>query len=57
MSMELVQHAVVTMAALAAGAMLARRVFGAVCSRASRTGCASCPLGQRVCTMRLNPPV
>jgi hypothetical protein len=54
---EFVQHAVVTIAALAAGAMLARRVFGAVCARASRTGCAGCPVGQRVCPTRLTPPV
>lgn len=43
MSMEIVQHAVVALIALAAGAVLVRRVFGFVGPRAGRTSCAGCP--------------
>jgi hypothetical protein len=57
MPMPFIQHAVVTMAALVAVAMLARRAFGAVCRRPSRTDCAGCPVAQHVCGTRLNPPV
>ena len=43
MSMEILQHAVVTLVALAASAVLVRRVFGFIKPRAGRTNCAGCP--------------
>jgi hypothetical protein len=49
MSMEILQHAVVTLVALAASAVLVRRVFGFVEPRAGRTGCAGCPSAQGAC--------
>lgn len=47
--MEILQHAVVTLVALAASAALFRRVFGFVGPRAGRTGCAGCPSAQGAC--------
>jgi hypothetical protein len=49
MSMEILQHAVVTLVALAASAVLVRRGFGFVEPRAGRTGCAGCPSAQGAC--------
>lgn len=49
MSIEILQHAVVTLVALAASAVLVRRVFGFVEPRASRIGCAGCPSAQGAC--------
>lgn len=49
MSMEILQHAVVTLVALGASAALVRRVFGFAGPRAGRTGCAGCPSAQGVC--------
>ena len=49
MSMEIVQHAVVTLVALAASAALCRRVFGSMRPSTRQTGCAGCPSAQGVC--------
>lgn len=45
---EILQHAFVTLAALAAGTAIFRRVMGFVGRRARRTGC-SCPSGEGAC--------
>ena len=45
---EILQHALVTLAALAASAAIFRRVMGFVGTRARRTGC-SCPSGGGAC--------
>jgi len=45
---EILQHALVTLAALAASAAIFRRVLGFVGTRARRTGC-SCPSGDGAC--------
>ena len=45
---EILQHAFVTLAALAAGVTIFRRVLGFVGTRARRTGC-SCPSGDGAC--------
>ena len=47
-SQEILQHALVTLAALAASAAVFRRVLGFVGTRARRTGC-SCPSGGGAC--------
>lgn len=47
--MEIFQHTVVTLVALAASAALCRRVFGFAGPRAGRTGCAGCPSAQGAC--------
>ena len=47
---EILQHALVTMAALAASAVIFRRILGFVGTRARRTGC-SCPSGDGACGM------
>lgn len=41
--MELLQHAVVTLVALAAGAVVIRRVLGFAAPPAKPAGCAGCP--------------
>ena len=45
---EILQHALVTMAALAASAVIFRRIRGVVGTRAKRTAC-SCPSGDGAC--------
>ena len=45
---QILQHALVTLAALAASAVIFRRVMGFVGTRPKRTGC-SCPSGDGVC--------
>lgn len=47
--MEILQHAVVTLVALAASALLCRRVFGFVGPGAGRTCCARCPSAEGAC--------
>jgi len=47
-SQEILQHALVTLAALAASTAVFRRVLGFVGTRARRTGC-SCPSGGGAC--------
>jgi hypothetical protein len=47
--MEILQHAVVTLVALAASAVLCRRVVGVVGHPAGRTECAGCPSAQGAC--------
>jgi len=49
MSTEMLQHAIVTLVALAAGTAVVRRIFGFVGRRARRTGCASCASGSGAC--------
>lgn len=48
MSADTLQHALVTLAALAASAVIARRLLGFVGARPRRTGCA-CPSGKNMC--------
>jgi hypothetical protein len=47
--MEIVQHAVVTVVALAAAVVVCRRVFGFVGSGAERTSCEGCPSTESAC--------
>ena len=47
--MEIFQHAVVTLLALAASALVFRRVFGFVGRSAGRSGCAACPSAKGSC--------
>ena len=47
-SQEILQHALVTLAALAASTAVFRRVLGFVGARGRRTGC-SCPSGGGAC--------
>jgi len=47
--MEIWQHAVVTLAALAAGTLVWRRVFGVVAPRTPTGGCAGCPSARGAC--------
>ncbi len=47
--MEIFQHAVVTVVALAAGALVLRRVFGFLSPRAEAPRCAGCPSTQSAC--------
>lgn len=53
--MEIVQHAVVTLVALAASAVLCRRVFGFASPPAPGTGCAGCPSAQDACGATTQP--
>jgi len=55
MSMEILQHAVVTLVALAASAVLVRRVFGSIKPRAGRTSCAGCPSAPGSCGATAQP--
>jgi hypothetical protein len=47
--MEILQHAVVTLVALAASGLVFRRVFGFVGRRAGGSGCAACPSAKGAC--------
>lgn len=47
--MEMFQHVVVTVVALAAGTVLGRRVFGFVGPRSTKAGCAGCPSAPGAC--------
>jgi hypothetical protein len=46
---DILQHAVVSVVALAASGTLVRRVFGFALPNARRTGCAACPSGRNTC--------
>ena len=45
--MAILQHALVTLLALAAGAVLFRRVFGVAGTSAGKRGCTGCPSARR----------
>ena len=47
--MEILQHAVVTMVALAAAAVVLRRLFGFLSPRAEQPRCAGCPSTESSC--------
>ena len=47
--MEILQHAVVTLLALAAVAVLYRRIVGFAGPGAAGTGCDGCPSAERTC--------
>lgn len=47
--MEILQHAVVTLVALAAAAVVLRRLFGFLSPRAEEPRCAGCPSTQGAC--------
>ena len=54
---ETIQHVVVTLVALGAGGVLARRVFGFLAPPAqSSHGCASCSSGTGACAPRAATP-
>ncbi len=49
MSGELIQHAIVTLAALGAAGIVAQRVFGFLRPAPRQDGCANCPSSRQAC--------
>jgi hypothetical protein len=59
MSGELIQHAIVTLAALGAAGIVVQRVFGFLRPAPRQNGCASCPSSRQACgtpSTQTSPP-
>lgn len=52
---DMLQHGVVTLVALGALAVIARRVLGFVQVRDTRSGCPNCPSSKGACAPRVTP--